>query len=161
MVRHPHVHRSSGRRSGARRWAARQDRVIVGVVSDHPGVRIGTAERDRALQSLGKHFSEGRLDLTELEERSGHAATARTAGDLARVFADLPGGLPAAVAAPHDATRQARRPRPGGEFGGVLLVALVLLLVAVTLTGHGWLMFVFFPAAGAFRRHARHPHADH
>ncbi len=63
-------------------------------MDDKPEVRIGTSERERAQSALSEHFSEGRLDMPEFEERSSLAAAARTVGDLAAVFIDLPGGLP-------------------------------------------------------------------
>ncbi len=69
-------------------------------MSDEPGVRIGTAERECAQSALGEHFSQGRLAMDEFEERSGLVAAARTSGDLARLFSDLPGGLPAALSTP-------------------------------------------------------------
>ncbi|CCF62376.1 DUF1707 SHOCT-like domain-containing protein [Nocardia cyriacigeorgica] len=51
-------------------------------------------ERTHALDALGKHYADGRLDTAEFYDRSGAAATARTFGALADVFAGLPGGAP-------------------------------------------------------------------
>ncbi len=90
-------------------------------VDDVAGMRIGTTDRDRAVSALGRHFSEGRLDLTELEERSGRAATARTTAELARLFSDLPGGLPAAVAAPQVRTALVGRSHRPGRFPNISL----------------------------------------
>lgn len=58
-------------------------------------VRIGTEEREQAVQLLSQHLSAGRLELAEFEERVTAAYGARTAGQLAVLFADLPGPLPA------------------------------------------------------------------
>ncbi|MGH3860108.1 DUF1707 SHOCT-like domain-containing protein [Actinokineospora sp.] len=53
-------------------------------------IRVGTAERERAIDELGEHFSEGRIDVAEYELRCGAAAAARTQAELAALFADLP-----------------------------------------------------------------------
>jgi hypothetical protein len=53
-------------------------------------VRIGNREREAAVRELGEHFAEGRLDPEEYEERATAAHAARTAADLAPLFADLP-----------------------------------------------------------------------
>jgi DNA-binding PadR family transcriptional regulator len=60
--------------------------------ADH--VRISDAEREQALSSLRDHFAEGRLTRAELDERLTTALSARTAGDLRRLLADLPPGQP-------------------------------------------------------------------
>ncbi|MFI6485665.1 DUF1707 domain-containing protein [Nonomuraea sp. NPDC050663] len=53
-------------------------------------LRIGDAERDRAMAVLREHFAQGRLSREELDERLDLALTARTARDLTAVTADLP-----------------------------------------------------------------------
>ena len=57
-------------------------------------LRIGTAERQDAVEALGEHFAKGRLDTEEFEERTAAAYGARTAGELHELFRDLPGGAP-------------------------------------------------------------------
>lgn len=109
-------------------------------------MRIGTTDRDRAMSALGRHFSEGRLDLTELEERSGLAATARTTAELARLFSDLPGGLPAAVAAPQVHSAAAGRALGPGTARVILLTVIILVVGAGILTGHGWLLILVLAA---------------
>jgi uncharacterized protein YcsI (UPF0317 family) len=47
-------------------------------------------DRDRAARSLRRHYAAGRLDAEELERRLSLAVSARTRGDLAALFADLP-----------------------------------------------------------------------
>src|SRR5688500_15480168 len=54
-------------------------------------LRIGDAERDETMAALREHYAQGRLTREELDERLDLALTARTAGDLSRVTADLPG----------------------------------------------------------------------
>lgn len=47
-------------------------------------------ERDSALEALGVHFAQGRLQLDEFEHRSDQALYAKTYTELDQVFADLP-----------------------------------------------------------------------
>lgn len=53
-------------------------------------IRIGNTEREQAVQALGDHFAQGRLEPQEFEERTTAAYAARTAGELDVLFADLP-----------------------------------------------------------------------
>lgn len=50
-----------------------------------------------AMQDLGTHYAEGRIDLTEFNDRTAKVAEARTLGQLRPLFDDLPGGLPLKV----------------------------------------------------------------
>lgn len=54
-----------------------------------PQIRIGHAERDRAVETLREAAGDGRLTLDELDERISGALAARTRGDLAPLLADL------------------------------------------------------------------------
>jgi DNA-binding PadR family transcriptional regulator len=56
--------------------------------ADH--VLTSDDEREQAVASLRDHFAEGRLTRAELDERLTTALSARTAGDLRRLMADLP-----------------------------------------------------------------------
>jgi hypothetical protein len=53
-------------------------------------LRAGNAEREQVVQRLNRAFSEGRLDVAELEERVAQAYAAKTLGDLRPLTADLP-----------------------------------------------------------------------
>ena len=53
-------------------------------------MRIGDDDRHAAAAALGEHYAHGRLEAHEYEERVTAAYTARTAGELERLFADLP-----------------------------------------------------------------------
>jgi Domain of unknown function (DUF1707) len=58
----------------------------------HPGVleqRASDADRDSAVDILCAAAADGRLTMTELDERAGSALTARTRTQLARLTADL------------------------------------------------------------------------
>jgi hypothetical protein len=54
------------------------------------GLRIGDQERQQAVLLLGKHWGAGRLDAEEFDERTKAVLRARTGGELALVFQDLP-----------------------------------------------------------------------
>lgn len=72
--------------------------------SQPSGLRVSDADRDRALAELSGHFQAGRLTADEHEERMSLALKARTAGDLAQLFTDLPRRPPAmASSAPRSA----------------------------------------------------------
>ncbi|WP_345454627.1 DUF1707 domain-containing protein [Nocardioides marinquilinus] len=76
-------------------------------------MRVGTPERERALDLLTDAASEGYLELGEHQERTERVLAARTRGDLRAVLADLEGServLPPAPAA-RDAAPVAH---PGG-----------------------------------------------
>ncbi len=58
--------------------------------ADHPELRVSDADRESAVARLCTHAAEGRLDAAEFEERLEAALAARSAGELARLEADLP-----------------------------------------------------------------------
>jgi class 3 adenylate cyclase len=62
-------------------------------MADPGGVRIGDAERQRVVDMLRRHTSEGRLTLDEFSERAGQVYAAQTQSELAAVLVDLPGDL--------------------------------------------------------------------
>lgn len=63
-------------------------------------MRIGNEEREEAANALAEHFSHGRLDGDEYEERIGLVWNGKTTADLAPVFADLPEPRPAVLRPP-------------------------------------------------------------
>jgi len=52
--------------------------------------RIGDAERQKAMDDLGKHFTAGRLDITEYDNRLTNVTEATMWSDLIPIFSDLP-----------------------------------------------------------------------
>lgn len=75
--------------------------TVHSVTSPRPGpIRIGNAERQSAVEALGEHFAQGRIDVDEFEERVTAAWAARTSADVEALFADLP-RPPATPPAPH------------------------------------------------------------
>jgi Domain of unknown function (DUF1707) len=125
-------------------------------MSPAPEPRIGDAERDAAIASLGEHFAAGRITKDEFDERSGLAMRARTESDLRPLFVDLPRAAGRSGLGPPRATGARQdRARPRFVFPVLpILVALgVLLLVN---TEAWWVLFVvgglFFCAPWHFRR---------
>lgn len=90
-------------------------------------LRLSNDERERAVAALQAHATQGRLTDGELQTRSAAARSAVTRGDLAPLFADLPGGLhfdphtppagaaPGYGAAPGTASAQSA---PGASYPG-------------------------------------------
>jgi Domain of unknown function (DUF1707) len=97
------------------------------------GLRIGDAERAAAANRLAWHFSHGRLDQGELDERLGLAMRATTAGDLTGLFADLPAAepVPAAAADGQPQLHRAGRPRPARARRRTGLASVVLALCII------------------------------
>ena len=53
-------------------------------------LRISDADRESAVDLLGEQYAVGRLTRDEFDERSDAVWSAKTQGDLAPIFADLP-----------------------------------------------------------------------
>jgi hypothetical protein len=73
-------------------------------------LRAGDADRNATVARLQAAFSEGRLDLVELDERTASAYAAKTLGELKELTRDLPAG----DAAPAPGTGQVAGRRPDG-----------------------------------------------
>jgi hypothetical protein len=114
-------------------------------------MRAGNADRERVVAQLNAAFSEGRLDVGELDERVSAAYAAKTLGELVPLTADLPVGRSQPAAPP--ARRETAQPVPPeqGEAarwvgaGGALSIFLVCTLIwgAIAL-GQGHLSY-FWP----------------
>jgi hypothetical protein len=82
-------------------------------------MRVSDAERQAVADRLAEHFSSGRLDQPEFDERVGRAMSAKTRADLNGLFDDLPEtGAPAATDPTGQPIRRRRHP--------ILLVALIV-----------------------------------
>lgn len=68
------------------------------LVPDKPEVRISDADRDRAVERLNQAVAEGRLTMSEFDERVAGVLRARTGSEVEPYLADLP----AAPAAPDE-----------------------------------------------------------
>lgn len=129
----------------------------------NPNLRVSDAERSQVADRLSKHYGEGRLDQDEFNERMERAMNAKTQGDFAGLFDDLPdlADLPGkeAPAQPPVSHQTARRPGPVYR-----IFMLVLLIVAAVILGHVLAQW-FFPwlllgivAYLLLRRHERSHH---
>jgi len=125
---------------------------------DHPasGLRLSDADRDRAAAELSEHFEAGRLTADEFDERLGRALQARSAADLAPLFADLPRKQP-------PVTARASGPAASGPFSCARVPVVPIAILAVValgalLSGHPGL-FVLVPVVILLivRRLAGHP----
>ncbi|MGH8825184.1 MAG: DUF1707 SHOCT-like domain-containing protein [Jiangellaceae bacterium] len=145
---------------------------MTGPMTGPVAMRIGDADRDRAVAALGDHYAAGRLTAEEFDDRSSKAWQARTAEDLAPLFADLPdsggGPEPTPRARPgfarhHPRVGAGRRP-PLVFLPVVLLVLAVVVIVALPwpliILFWWWALgslFRFAHGRGSGRRHVR-PH---
>lgn len=118
-------------------------------------LRVSDAERNEVADKLSRHFSDGRLDPMEFKERLDAAMSAKTQGDLAGLFDDLP---PLETEAPPRPSRR-RRLVPF-----LVMLALVAVVAGSSISlwhafGVPWLLvavvgFILWRRAG--RRHDRH-----
>ena len=131
-------------------------------------IRLSDAERDAAAADLGEHFAQGRLTADEHAQRLDRVWAARTRGEIAPIFRDLPSPYAGASQPASAASRRRderhrspvlRQPRRRG-FPTPLLVV-VGVLIAVAAVGHFPLFLlglaVFWFVAVRHRRwHRRH-----
>ena len=110
-------------------------------------MRVSDAERAEVADRLAEHFSSGRLDQAEFDDRVGRAMSAKTRADLNGLFDDLPAtdepDKPAKAARPPD-RRPANR-RPVQRVVGLILITVVAIFVARALM---WPFFGLFGFAG-------------
>jgi hypothetical protein len=113
----------------------------------NPQMRISDADRAEVADRLSKHYSDGRLDQAEFNERLDRAMNAKTQADLNGLFADLP-----ATDEPDKAAKAVRQPdqrprnrRPVQRVVGLILIAVVAIFAARALM---WPFFGFFGFAG-------------
>jgi len=98
----------------------------------NPNLRVSDAERADVADRLSKHYGDGRLDQAEFNERMERAMSAKTQGDFAGLFADLP-DLP--DHAEPGASRPANVTRPPSRSPMYRLIVLILIIVAAALLG--------------------------
>lgn len=104
-----------------------------------PQMRISDADRADVADRLSQHYSDGRLDQPEFNERLDRAMKAKTQADLTGLFTDLPPvDVPgkAVKAVPQD--QRPRNRRPLHRTLGLILVIVVAVVVARALT---WPLF--------------------
>ncbi|RSN46764.1 hypothetical protein DMH12_28590 [Streptomyces sp. WAC 04229] len=84
------------------------------MTDDAPELRASDADRERVAEVLRDALAEGRLDMTEFEERLDATYRARTYGELAPITRDLPDGT--AVVAPK--VSMTKKPAASGDWAG-------------------------------------------
>lgn len=113
-------------------------------------MRAGDNDRKAVSEQLKTALDEGRLDLSEYDERLQRTYAAKTFADLDGLLSDLPGTTPvqhsqiqpAATSAP--AGRPVRASLPAGRqvaqwvgpYGGVVLVCTLIWLITSISAGH-------------------------
>jgi len=109
-------------------------------------IRVSDAERNEVADLLGRHYADGRLDQAEFDERANRTMAAKTRGDLAGLFDDLPDA---------DSTAGAGSAVPGGPTGpgypmrrgrgGIVrpLLLVLLVLVGANLAWHAFTSLFF------------------
>ena len=107
-------------------------------------LRISDADREAAVDVLAEHYATGRLTKDEFDERSDAVWSAKTRGDLAPIFVDMPHRSPARSGrTPARLPAGAQRPRRWPFPLVPVLIALVV-LVAVTRLPFLLLLVVLF-----------------
>ena len=111
------------------------------IVGRDPDIRAADADRERVAERLRKGHAEGRLDLTEFQERLEQCYAAKTLGELHELVRDLP--------------RQAEADERGSRGllrtwpwrAAPLAPILIALIVVAALAGHHgfwlWIPLVF------------------
>jgi Domain of unknown function (DUF1707) len=121
-------------------------------------LRVSDAERSEVAEALSSHYSDGRLDQSEFNDRLEKAMSAKTHADLAGLMTDLPRLTPAQPQAPPPPARRWQ------HLGLLVAVALFVLIVAGSITPHvvhvPWLLIAII-AVFAFRRWSWHSHHHH
>jgi hypothetical protein len=114
-------------------------------------MRASDAERAEVADRLSRHYQEGRLDQAEFNERLDRAMNAKTRGDFAGLFADLPDLSedsqlgPAGPSGPAGQPMRippVRRPRPG--LARILPIAAIVIIAIVVshVVIHSWLLWL-------------------
>jgi hypothetical protein len=125
-------------------WTAALTGAVSGAVNGArgggPQVRVGDVERESAIAALGEHYVAGRLTKEELDERADAAWSARTSGDLAPLFRDLP-----ALPPPAPVRRPRREAQRRSWRMGMRLTWVFVLLMVLAVTSHvPWFALLVF-----------------
>ncbi len=144
--------------SGSQSWAAGSRRRFG---HPNPDLRVSDAERADVADRLSKHYGDGRLDQAEFNERMERAMNAKTQGDFAGLFTDLPDLAEPGATPPAPVSHQPSRSNSPMSR----IAMLVLIIVAAVVVSHLVFNSFFFPwlliALVAFlwlRHHERNHH---
>ena len=101
----------------------------------HRDLRVSDAERAEVADRLSKHYSDGRLDQAEFDERVDQAMRAKTQSDLSGLFDDLPDPEEPGPAGSQGPTKVAAR-RDGRPHRRHPVLFFVLVVVAFLALSH-------------------------
>ena len=104
-----------------------------------PSLRVGDAEREQTADRLRRSHTEGRLDAEEFQERLERCYTAKTAGELRQLVADLPGEQRAP--GPFSGRRSLR----GWRLVPLFPILLTIFLVSALIHGHWFGLWLLLP----------------
>jgi uncharacterized protein DUF1707 len=124
---------------------------MSGYLPARGSLRIGDAERDRAVEQLSDHFVAGRLTQEEFEERSDQATKARYADEVELLFADLPELESTQMVRPRRG--RAGSPSPLMFVIPVLMIGLVASAVVLAAPWLLWMLFWVAMFSGPARHH--------
>jgi hypothetical protein len=96
----------------------------MGDVDPGPEMRVGDDDRRAVDTRLQRAHAEGRITLTEYDDRAERCWKARTQADLDVLTRDLPSAFSGTRPAPHAPARP-RRPRLAGTLGGIAVLAVL------------------------------------
>jgi hypothetical protein len=117
-------------------------------------IRVSDAERNSVTELLGQHYADGRLDQAEFDDRIDRTMAAKTRGDLAGLFDDLP--------------RLEAEPTPRPPRRRRLIPFLLLVVLVIAAAGSSiwwvhlpWLLIglaalFFWSRSGRFHHHHHH-----
>ena len=114
-------------------------------------IRVSDADRNAVAEQLGVHYADGRLDQAEFDDRISRTMAAKTRGDLAGLFDDLPdlgtAGAPgtADTGGPGGPAVPYPRRRRGGIFRPLVLLAIVIVLASTSWHAMNTLSFFAIP----------------
>lgn len=109
-------------------------------------MRAADTDRAAVARRLQQAVDEGRLDITDFDERLQRAYAAKTYGELDRLTADLPAPQAALVKAPDKAV--ARREEMSGEWrswAGTSLVLITIWGISSVASGGALFFWPMFP----------------
>ena len=122
---------------------------FTGPASDQH-MRVSDAERQAVADRLAEHFTSGRLDQAEFDDRVGKAMSANTRADLNGLFDDLPEtGAPAATD-PSTGQLRRRHRHPVLLAALIVFVAIAAAHVVWPLLWIGFLVAIVLFATGTF-----------
>lgn len=129
----------------------------------HEGMRAGDSDRQRVADQLKAALDEGRLDLSEYDERVQRAYGAKTYGDLDGLLDDLPGTVPVAKSQVVPAVERpgpapvGKKPREkqSGVPGMAFVFGICVLIWVMSGMGYFWPGWVAIPLLFAVMAHFR------